>query len=149
MHSFDLFCHYNNVGTDALEVHTLAFVGDTVNGKLPVLFSLTTGAGGIAAERTLDLVRGAAASSFAPLAAHYVSLGHANGLVLSDVGGTPAPVQDLPCCLLIPTAWNPYFLQVNTLHPGMMLAMMEALCTHLVDQHVAEFYKTWVRAAWM
>eukprot|EP00957_Ditylum_brightwellii_P182357 13891999-Ditylum_brightwellii.AAC.1 len=96
MHSFKLFCHYSGVGTDALEGHTLAFVRDTINGQLPVLFSLTIGADGTAVERTLDLIRGAAAPSFAPLAAHYVSLGHANGLVPSDVGRTSAPVQDLP-----------------------------------------------------
>eukprot|EP00957_Ditylum_brightwellii_P017393 1309944-Ditylum_brightwellii.AAC.1 len=105
MHSFNLFCCYSSVGTDALEGHTLVFVEDTINRQMPVLFSITTGAGRTASERTLDHVRGAAAPSFAPLAAHYVSLGHANGLAPSDVGGTPAPVQDLPHCLLIPTAW--------------------------------------------
>eukprot|EP00957_Ditylum_brightwellii_P060732 4611201-Ditylum_brightwellii.AAC.1 len=49
---------YSEIGTDALESHTLAFVGDTVNGQLSLLFSLTTGVGDIAADRTLGLIKG-------------------------------------------------------------------------------------------
>eukprot|EP00957_Ditylum_brightwellii_P065424 4963050-Ditylum_brightwellii.AAC.1 len=41
---------YSGIGMDALEGHTLAFVGDTANGQLPLLFSLTTGVGRTAAE---------------------------------------------------------------------------------------------------
>eukprot|EP00957_Ditylum_brightwellii_P118016 9001045-Ditylum_brightwellii.AAC.1 len=41
---FDLFCCYSSAGMDVLEWQTLAFVGDTMNGTIPVLLSLTSGA---------------------------------------------------------------------------------------------------------
>eukprot|EP00957_Ditylum_brightwellii_P067230 5101892-Ditylum_brightwellii.AAC.1 len=70
MHSFELFWRYSVVGTNALDRHTLAFVDDTVKCQLPLLFSLTTGNGGTAAEKILRLVRGSVAPSLTPLMAH-------------------------------------------------------------------------------
>eukprot|EP00957_Ditylum_brightwellii_P009320 705030-Ditylum_brightwellii.AAC.1 len=84
---FDAICRaeepmvmYSGIGTDALEGHTLAFVGDMVNGQLPLLFSLTTGVSVTAAKRTLGLIRGAVVLSLTPLVEHYVALGTADGL---------------------------------------------------------------------
>eukprot|EP00957_Ditylum_brightwellii_P060099 4564008-Ditylum_brightwellii.AAC.1 len=100
---------YSGVGIDALEGHMLAFIGDTVNGQLPLVFSLTTGTSRMLADQTLGLVRGASVPSLMPLAAHYVTQGNTYCLVTAAVGGAAATVQDLPQCLLIPIAWALYF----------------------------------------
>eukprot|EP00957_Ditylum_brightwellii_P092173 7017568-Ditylum_brightwellii.AAC.1 len=97
---------YSGIRIDALEGHTLAFVGDMVNCQLPLLFSLTTGIDGTSAEKTLGLIRGAAALSLTPFVEYYVALGTADGLVPDTVGGAVVPVDALP--------------------PGKVLAMLES-----------------------
>eukprot|EP00957_Ditylum_brightwellii_P085179 6477995-Ditylum_brightwellii.AAC.1 len=66
--------------------------------------------------------------------------GHMEGLVAEDVGGAPARTMNIPCCLLVPTAWAPYFLPEPTA-PGTTLATVEKLVSMLADPAPAEFYR--------
>eukprot|EP00957_Ditylum_brightwellii_P091474 6965261-Ditylum_brightwellii.AAC.1 len=55
-------------------------------------------------------------------------------------------MMNIPQCLLVPTAWVPYFLPKPTAQ-GTTLAMVEKLVSMLSDPALAEFYRVWCRAA--
>ena len=67
-------------------------------------------------------------------------------LVLDDMGSTPPNTMNMPCCLLVPLAWAPYFLP-EPMAPGTVLAMVEKLVIFLGNKAPAEFYHEWCRAA--
>eukprot|EP00957_Ditylum_brightwellii_P080487 6122313-Ditylum_brightwellii.AAC.1 len=54
--------------------------------------------------------------------------------------------MNIPCCLLVPTAWAPYFLPEPTVQ-GTTLATVEKLVSMLADPAPADFYWVWCRAA--
>eukprot|EP00957_Ditylum_brightwellii_P005083 386261-Ditylum_brightwellii.AAC.1 len=83
--------------------------------------------------------------SLTDLVAHFTAQGHMEGLMAEDVGGAPAHTMNFHRCLLVPTAWAPYFLPEPTA-PGTALATVEKLASMLADPVPADFYQAWCRA---
>eukprot|EP00957_Ditylum_brightwellii_P170394 12970419-Ditylum_brightwellii.AAC.1 len=65
------------------------------------------------------------------LAYHYQTQANLTGLATENAGGMVAAVAHLPLCMLLSTAWVPYFLAPTPDSPAIVAAQLEKLAIFL------------------
>eukprot|EP00957_Ditylum_brightwellii_P192539 14659433-Ditylum_brightwellii.AAC.1 len=110
MHCADMLRSYSGMSTEALDGKATIFRGNVVNGHLPVLFTVEDTNRQTAAEEMLHLMQDAPVPCLTDLIAHFMAQGHMEGLMTEGIVRAPARTMNISRCLLVPTAWAPYFL---------------------------------------